>query len=168
MGYGTDILKKGLTPHAAYFELLKALCERHFRVPARDPDDYWRRVFALSPGERAVLLTNEMTGEVGNGGFGQYFDNTGYQRAHEAIRAFALIGATKNAEFLRRAMEIAKIPDPLPPGWQPPPCDYDFEVEEDERIRAALNSLDTEYYRGQDDTWGLMVGYAQRHPDEFE
>jgi hypothetical protein len=125
MGYGADILKKGLTPHAAYFELLNALCKRHFRVPARDPDEYWQRVFTLSPGERAFLLTNEMTGEVGNGGFGQYFDNTGYQRAHETIRAFTLIGATKNAEFLHRAMRIAKIPDPLPPGWEPAPCQYE-------------------------------------------
>ncbi len=168
MGYGADILKKGLTPHAAYFELLSALCEKHFRVPAPDPDEYWRRVFALSPGERAFLLTNEMTGEVGNGGFGQYFDNTGYQRAHEAIRAFTLIGATKNAEFLRRAMIIASIPDPIPPGWEPPPCDYDTELEEAARVRAALDILDTQYYKQQDDTCGLMVKYAQQHLNEFE
>jgi hypothetical protein len=168
MGYGADILKKGLVPHAAYFELLNALCEKLLRVPALDHDEYWRRVLALNPGERAFLLTNEMTGEVGNGGFEQYFDNTGYERAHETIRAFKLIGAMKNAEFLRKATEVAKIPDPLPPGWEPPPCDYDIELAEAERTRAALNSLDTEYYKGQDDTCDLMVRYVQRHPDEFE
>jgi hypothetical protein len=42
------------------------------------------------------------------------------------------------------------------------------EVEEDERTRAALNSLDTEYDKAQDSTYGLMVRYVQQHPDEFE
>src|SRR5512146_1236550 len=120
MSYAADILMRDLPAHGAYCEIQKAFYQKYFPNGEADPDAFWRRVFSLSRGERALMLINEVRNEVSDGGFGQYFDNTGYLRAAEAVQAFILIGANKSAGFLRRAMQIAKIPDPLPPGYEPP------------------------------------------------
>ena len=162
MGYGADVLAKGLPSGGAYYQMLKALCNQHFRVPAPDPEAYWRRVAAMTPGERAFLLTNEMLGEVCNGGFEQYFLNTGYMRAHETVRALILIGATKKAELLLRAVQIARIPDPLPPDYE-----YFVECEEPEACTAALNQIDREFYKDKESITDLMVDYLKKHPEEF-
>jgi hypothetical protein len=77
MSYVADILVKDLPPQGAYSEILKAFDHKYFPNGESDPDAFWRRIFSLSPGERALMLINEVRNEVSDGGFGQYCDNTG-------------------------------------------------------------------------------------------
>src|SRR5580765_5276010 len=143
MGYGAEILGRELPAGSAYSELHRALWHRHFTTPEPDEELFWSNVDALSVGERAFILTNEFSGEVHNGGFDQYFLNGGFHRARATVQALELFGFVEMAGFLRRAIELGRIPDPVPP-------DYEYDSEEPERpygTPSPASTLDTEFYR---------------------
>ena len=67
--------------------------KHHFPNGYVDHDTFWHRVYhVLSPGERAILLANQLYGEYHNGGFAQYFSNGNYEHAHEAVRLLRRVG----------------------------------------------------------------------------
>ncbi len=66
------------------------------RLVARD----WH---TLSPGERRVVAIAELRTEVNNGGFDQYFFNTGGDHAETALEAAALVGTQPLVDVLGRA-----------------------------------------------------------------
>jgi hypothetical protein len=160
MGYSAEILARGLPTGTTYQELYKAIWARHFPTEEADPDEFWRRVFAMSQGECAFVLTNVFFCEVNNGGLDQFFDNSGFQRAHETVEALRLCGLAGAGDFLGRAITIAEIPYPLP---------SDYEYDYDEERSAALRNLDTEYYRSKADHGfeDAVIAYVRHHPDQF-
>ena len=62
---------------------------------------------ALPPNDRLVLLIGEFEADVNNGGFGQYLENKGQERAEEALRCLEAVGAKRTAGWLSSAMESA-------------------------------------------------------------
>jgi hypothetical protein len=166
MRYGAEILTKQGSPHSGFCELLRAIGERHFKdSPASSEHDYWRRVGTLSPGERAVLLADEFSGEVHNGGFDQYFMNGGFRRAHATVQALELFGFVEMAAFLRRAIELARIPDPIPP-------EYEYDTDEPDRPYGSpspVSVLDEEFYQAYTnrDWCERILYYVRKHPEEF-
>lgn len=57
----------------------------------------------LSPARRAVYALYILAGEVDNGGFNQYYYNTGAEAAAYLPEACELVGAPKYADLVRRA-----------------------------------------------------------------
>ena len=57
----------------------------------------------LSPARRAVYALYILAGEVDNGGFNQYYYNTGAEAAAYLPEACELVGASKYADLVRRA-----------------------------------------------------------------
>ena len=142
MGYASEILAQG--PKGTCYRIRDAVWERHFgNNPAPDPDAYWRRVLALSPGERAVILAFKFSEEVHNGGFHQFFLNGGFSYAYATAEGLERLGFPEAATFLRRAIEISQIPNPLPDG-------YEFDVgdpeEGTEGLLTRLGKLTDEFY----------------------
>ena len=139
MGYGAEVLAglaKDAPPAAVYMNVYARMFNHHFPNGYVDHDTFWHRVYhVLSPGERAILLANELFGEYHNGGFAQYFSNGNYEHAHEAVRLLRRVGNNRAADFLQRAVEIAGIPDPLPPG---------YEYQDTDETNAALDKLQKE------------------------
>lgn len=165
MSYLAQILAQ--KPTASCYDIWDAIRERHFRQdPAPDDETYWRRVLALSPGERAVILSIRFSEQVHNGGFHQFFSNGGYRYAHATAEGVELLGFLEMGRFLRRAIEIAHIPDPIPP-------DYEFDSllpeEGGEDLMTPLAELDGEFYKAYTnrDWEERITGYARAHPDEF-
>lgn len=66
-----------------------------------------KRIAALSDGEKIIYMTMAMEGEVFNGGFDQYFCNTGGELAVDTVKAYRKIGASKHADLVARAVVIA-------------------------------------------------------------
>src|SRR5260370_766662 len=94
----------------------------------------------LTPGERIFALSSTLIGEGCNGGFDQYFFNGGVVHVHEAARAFATIGAIQAERLVRQAIEIARIPEPVPQA-------YDYYDQATDEIRKALDDLDQQFYK---------------------
>jgi hypothetical protein len=164
MGYGTDTLTQ-LAPNApapvTYMQVYQAMWKRHFPDGYGDQQRFWHRVYHdLTPGERALLLANELFGEFHNGGFDQYFANGNYAHAHEAARLLRLVGNHRAADFLQRAIEAAGIPDPLPAG---------YEYEYSDEVTEALENLEKEARpsRPFSNFEEPLAAYIRQHPEEF-
>jgi hypothetical protein len=166
MGYAEEILAQPST--GMCYHIRKAIWERHFKTnPAPGPDTYWERVLGLTPGERAVMLAFTFSEEVHNGGFHQFFSNgDGFRRAHATAEGLELLGFPEMATFLRRAIKICHIPEPVP-------ADYEFDTlmpeEGGEDLMTPLSELDTEFYRAytNKDWPKRLVDFVRAHPDEF-
>ena len=61
---------------------------------------------SLNEYERTILVTQAVEGEVNNGGFIQFFDNSLGALAGETEAAFKRIGAKKTAAICRRALKV--------------------------------------------------------------
>ena len=61
----------------------------------------------LSEEDRLIFIVGEFEADVNNGGFGQYLDNKGAERAEEALRCLNEIGARRTARWLSSALEAA-------------------------------------------------------------
>ena len=122
-----------------------------------------RELNVLTPGERIFALSDRLIGQVCNGGFDQYFFNGGVVDVHEAARGFATIGAVQAERLVRRAIEIARIPEPVPAA-------YDYYNQLTEEIRRQLHGLDQEFYSAaldEDEIYPCLVRYLQEHTEEF-
>lgn len=165
MSYLAQILAQ--KPTAMCYDIWDAIRERHFRNdPAPDDETYWWRVLALSPGERAVILAIRFSEQVHNGGFHQFFSNGGYRYAYATAEGVELLGFPEMGKFLRRAIEISHIPDPLPP-------DYEFDSasseEGGEDLMTALAELGEEFDKARTNKdWNERITqYVRTHPEEF-
>ena len=105
----------------------------------------------------------EVEAEVNNGGFSQYFVNSGAESAHFVVDALRMIGAPKTADICQRAIAAA-FPAGLPKS--------------DEAIRAAaadfsdnvletLEPIDQEFYSYPHNLTDLLFAYVSAHPEEF-
>lgn len=165
--YAEPILAKGLSPHEARRAVFDAMFARHFKSnPAPNDEVFWNRVLRLSPGERAFFLANKFSAEVHNGGFDQFFDNGGFRHAYVTVEALELLGFPEMADFLRRAIEICKIPNPLPQN-------YSYEFQEWEGGLDAhwdrLKKIGNEFFdaRTNKDWDEKILDYVKKHPREF-
>jgi len=99
--------------------------------------DAGKRAYATPPGrlnaaDRRILLVGEFEADVNNGGFSQYLGNKGRRRAAETLRVLEDSAAHKTAALLRAAMANAAND-------------------------AALQKLDTRFYRTREDLAVLMM-----------
>jgi hypothetical protein len=165
MSYLAQILAQ--KPTASCYDIWDAIRERHFRQdPAPDDESYWRRVLALSPGERAVILAIRFSEQVHNGGFSQFFLNGGDRYAYATAEGIELLGFLEMAKFLRRAIVIAHIPDPQPPDYE---YHVSFPEEGGEDIETPLANLTGEFFDAytNKDWEERITAYVRAHPDEF-
>jgi hypothetical protein len=165
MSYLAQILAQ--KPTVSCYDIWDAIRERHFRDdPAPDDETYWRRVLDLSPGERAVMLAMRFSEQVHNGGFLQFLDNGGFSYARATAEGLERLGFSEMAKFLRRAIEMAQIPDPVPP-------DYWFRdlLPEEGGVDygAVFGQFDTEFYDAYTnrDWEERITAYVREHPEEF-
>jgi hypothetical protein len=80
----------------------QGICARYFSSGLRD----------MSIEERWFFLVYDMLGQVGNGGLEGYFSNSTGHLAGQTADALDLLGATRSAEAIRRAM--AHFPRAVP------------------------------------------------------
>jgi hypothetical protein len=129
------------------------------------------RLERIGPAARIVYLVAMFDGEVVNGGFSQFFENSSGEHAAETLNALKGIGAVRSADLLQRAMAAAFSSAPIPEDQR----------RRHEQLRAFLarqpdffDILDEVYYRGVDalgskpieDIHGLLLEFMRRHRQE--
>jgi hypothetical protein len=70
----------------------------------------------LNPAARTIYLVVRFDGEVVNGGFGQFLDNSSGDHATETLEALRRVGAELSAELLEKA--LTAFPDSVAPASQ--------------------------------------------------
>lgn len=124
---------------------------------------YGGNMAALSAPERTFFITQSLEMEVNNGGFSQFFYNTGGDFSSEVAAAFNAIGADKTAAICQQA--IAAFGQELP-------ADRETRLAmlnacESDELDAALEACDNAFYEYQDDLTTLNYTYVLEHKASF-
>src|SRR3989344_6355006 len=117
-------------------------------------------------GQKAIFATMLVEFEVNNGGFNQYYINTGMEYSKMAVEGFRLIGASAFADLMQRANKIAEsryAPEYLK-KLQQNIEDFQTSYKDD-----PFDLLDKEFYEfpGGEDPKQLRIQYIRAHPEEF-
>lgn len=152
MGYAHDILSKNLSPIETCHEILKAAWSRHSLAPVGDYEEFVRKLSHLSPGERAIIATNDFMGEYDCNGLDDYFANTECRQAHEACAGFELFGMKKAAQLLQEAVSAAGIPNPIPINYQ-----YPFFGDDEKMPFAGRHSIISQNSMTNQDEIGIIT-----------
>ena len=113
---------------------------------------------ALNEKEKAIFAIWWLEAEVNNGGFHQYFWNSAGDNADIAFESLNKIGATKTAELLKQAIEIAFS------GSLPLTRDDRqrlLEINEDKKM-DALGELDFIFYEYQENFYKMLNEYGAK------
>lgn len=127
---------------------------------------YWRdlvsRVFdpqqgfeSLTEQEKAYYSVTCLNGEVYNGGFVQYFDNSAGQHYHYAESGLIQMGATESLRLLRLAKAEVFGADPVPKDRM-----ARLQATDNDGIPPALAKLDDEFYEDPDALGEKLEAFA--------
>ncbi|GAB5382090.1 MAG: hypothetical protein Alis3KO_36030 [Aliiglaciecola sp.] len=112
----------------------------------------------LSEKEKAIFTIWWLEAEVNNGGFNQYFWNSAGDNAGLALESLNKIGASKTAELLKEAIEVA-FSGSLPLVR----ADRQKELEiEKEYKMEALGKLDSSFYEYQEDFYKMLNNFGEK------
>lgn len=105
----------------------------------------------------------EVESEVNNGGFSQYFLNSSSESASFVVEALEILGAPRTADVCKRAIGIA-YPSGLPQSVEVIRSTAAYFPD---RVLAALEPLDQEFFSYPHNLTRLLFGYVSQHPEEF-
>jgi hypothetical protein len=116
----------------------------------------------LTAAEKTFIYVDILEGDVGKGGFANFFYNSSGQFAHEILAAYQQIGARKTAALLRSAIQLfpaASVPKNL-------------EQRQDILLAAASyldlwDDLDDAFHRCPDPIGALVIRFVVDHMGEF-
>lgn len=125
--------------------------------------DYGDCMDALSAPERIFYITQTLEMEVNNGGFSQFFYNSGGDLSGELVAAFEEIGAKQTAALCQKALDAfgCKIP-----ADREERCDLLDELDED-ALDEIWESCDDAFYESEEDLNALNYAYILKHKTSF-
>jgi hypothetical protein len=134
------------------FELLQPVADAAFARYAGTAFD------ELAEADQTVILVWSLQGEVGNGGFDQFYFNSSGDHAAETVAALERIGAHRTAALVAAGNQMFPT--------QPPPKEREARIAELESFSDAVTStwdrLEGEFYSDPDGLEKLLVAYLVR------
>lgn len=185
MGYASETIatfgQAGTKPGLLYMNVYAKMFKHYFPDGYVNHEAFWGKIYnVLSPGERAILMANELFGELHINGLYGYLDNGNYAHAHEMVRLLRRVGDNRAADFLQKAVEIAGIPDPLPADYVFPPTEETDVREDSEDAEEGMGVLYEALKKHHDANRGsdfqssplgnmeaALDKYILAHPEEF-
>jgi hypothetical protein len=119
---------------------------------------------SFTPGERLYFTIWWFMAETNNGGLHQFFFNDAGAYAADAFRSLELVGASKTADILRRAMMIfpeSRVPTDILERRELL-CDLPDELQ-----WGRIGELTTELFQTREPIAEGVEDYIRQHPDEF-
>jgi hypothetical protein len=113
---------------------------------------------ARTRSEKIVAEVMRLAGQVANGGFDQYFFNSGVWSAKAALQSLHEVGAEDVAGVFRKAIDLVSLPEPVP---------EDYEYDPPEEVTTALNELDREFYAIHEGFYARVAQFALARAEDF-
>ena len=114
----------------------------------------------------SIMCAVELHAEVINGGFNQYYYNSGGERAQKAEDTFVKLGADRIADVVKRANnQYAANRDELQSVWDGTKERFAHGYKE-----KLFDAFDDEYYalmRNDRQLYTMIGTYIKQHPQEF-
>ena len=124
-------------------------------------DVYFSRPYSLSEEELNFLYVIALEGEVGNGGFDQYFWNSSGDNTYGAVNALEAIGSTCALEQLNSA--IAQFPN----GYVSSNRGLRQSALDKVREETDLYEIDKKFYACDEDLDALLLDYIRENVEAF-
>ncbi len=132
------------------------------------PEDYNKEfeiVAAWNESRQAIYMIWVLEAEVNNGGYNQFYFNSGGQFYKKLPKALQLVGAIRFADLTQRANGMFEIHNEKIKEHQ----DGSLEGFSESYEENPLNDLDTEFYGlyELEDLQQIQVGYIRANKEEF-
>jgi hypothetical protein len=133
-----------------------------------DPEDLFYAITNVLSGtdfsvmtmeERFISRIDNFLAQVNNGGFDQYFFNSGIWEAHECHNALSTIGSIKMKALIEKAIEIISLPAHVPE-------DYAYEATEEQE--EELDKLDAAFYKISDEPYAQAYKFIIKNQSGFK
>lgn len=124
---------------------------------------YGEDMSVLSDAERIFYITQSLEMEVNNGGFSQFFYNSGGDFSYELVGAFTAIGANTTADICQKAIDAFDREIPVDRNEREEMLD---EMESDE-LDAALEECDDAFLAYEDNLNELNYIFAMKNKEQF-
>lgn len=153
----------------------KRYAEEHRQYLASPQALYWSalvdRVYRSEPGfaglsvaEQHYYTVSVLIGEVYNGGFDQYFGNSSGEHYAQACDGLSVLGAAQTLALLQAAKTAlfgsASVPTDQAERQMLMPT---YEDEPDQQCEAALDALDTRFYKDEEQLGDRLLEFARQH-----
>lgn len=125
--------------------------------------NYGGNIEKLSDAEKVFYMIYDLEGEVNNGGFMQFFDNSGGKFANETSAALRKIGADKTAVICDKAISALGVK--MPTDWEERRAMLD-DVLTDE-IGEVLSRCDNAFYEYPDNLVELNYQFIMENREKF-
>lgn len=141
------------SPQALYWN---ALVNRVYHTAAGFP--------GLTLAEQRYYAVSVLQGEIYNGGFDQYFGNSSGDHYAHACAGLLELGATQTLALLEEAKRLLFGMEPVPSEQYARQLSMPTYAEErDLECEAALDALDTQFYRDTEQLDERLLRYADKH-----
>ena len=125
-------------------------------------------IFCKNPDKLTLYETNyiyiqELANEINNGGFDQYFFNSGGNNTMEAINALEIVGSKIILNLLKKA--VSKFPNGIVPKDRKERQKLLLEINGNDE--GLWNELDQEFYKDEEDIYKLLFNYIRKNIDHF-
>ena len=117
----------------------------------------------LSKPERIIYITQTLEMEVNNGGFSQFFYNSGGGFSNELVEAFTAIGAVATAAICQKAIDAFDCKIPVDRDEREEMLD---ELESDE-LDEILEECDNAFYDYEDNLNELNYHFVMKNKASF-
>lgn len=124
---------------------------------------YGENMSVLSDAERIFYITQTLEMEVNNGGFSQFFYNSGGDFSNELVGAFTAIGANKTAAICRKAIDAFGCDIPVDRDERNELLDKLGSDELDE----ILEECDDAFFAYEDDLNELNYNFVMKNKEQF-
>jgi hypothetical protein len=125
--------------------------------------NHGQEIDRLTESQKIVLIVENLEREINNGGFNQFFFNSGGQFAHETITALRTIKAFKTADIVSRS--ISAWPNQkVPKDWSER---QELVDEISDQADIVWNECDKEFYKYQDNIVKLLLDYVKSNKSDF-
>jgi hypothetical protein len=124
--------------------------------------NYGNNMNVITVPQQKFYINQELEREVNNGGFSQYFINSGGNYAHETVLSLKEIGANKTAAILQKAIDLfpgAKVPK-----------NRDQRIKLVEKIdpnNTLWDKLDQRFFSYEEDLNELNIKFVAKHKSSF-
>ena len=164
---------RAFTLGRAYFAYKKAQKYLSYRMSEEEIENFWKEeddielVFRLyeyiqkksynflklenlNEVEKNIMILNELEGEVNNGGFDQFFLNTGGKYNDSLLKALTAVNAPETAAICKKALDI------ISRG-----------LLQDQESNLLDKECDTPYYEKTENLTSLIAEYARKNKDSL-
>jgi hypothetical protein len=117
----------------------------------------------LTEAERVVLAVEAMEREVNNGGYHQFFFNSG-EFTGFLVRALELIGCPNAAAISADAIAVLELPEGVDRDAVQQQVAFELSDEAEER----LNECDSRYFGNDEDIEQQLFGYIEQNQHEIQ